>query len=123
MEVCLCKRASKELRFVAYQHAEKDHPSHPFSKKINYHASLDWMSRFMKKHSDLSIRKPKATSAARAFELKIFLSLDQTLGKKARQLKKTRKFIRNNSSSENTENENYDNCLCYNKLYLKSIDD
>ncbi|XP_037977944.1 MFS-type transporter clz9 isoform X2 [Plutella xylostella] len=53
------------LRKLAYQLAEKNSKAHNFNhdKKI---AGLDWLKGFLKRHPDLSIRKPEATSAARA---------------------------------------------------------
>ncbi|XP_059061706.1 tigger transposable element-derived protein 6-like [Achroia grisella] len=53
------------LRKLAYQLAEKNGKTHKFNhdKKI---AGVDWLKGFLKRHSDLSIRKPEATSAARA---------------------------------------------------------
>ncbi|GBP08843.1 hypothetical protein EVAR_78245_1 [Eumeta japonica] len=59
------KRLSVVLRKFAYQLAEKSGKAQNFNhvKKI---AGVDWLKGFMKRHPDLSIRKPKATSAARA---------------------------------------------------------
>ncbi|CAG9561341.1 unnamed protein product [Danaus chrysippus] len=53
------------LRKLAYQLAEKNGKTHNFNhvKKI---AGIDWLKGFMKRHPDLSIRRPEATSAARA---------------------------------------------------------
>lgn len=53
------------LRKLAYQLAEKNGKAHNFNhdKKI---AGVDWLKGFLKRHPDLSIRKPEATSAARA---------------------------------------------------------
>lgn len=53
------------LRKLAYELAEKNCKAHHFNrdKKI---AGVDWLKGFMKRHQDLSIRKPEATSAARA---------------------------------------------------------
>lgn len=50
---------------MAYQLAEKKSNNHPFVKE-NDKAGLDWVYKFIKTHCDLSIRKPEATSAARA---------------------------------------------------------
>ncbi|CAG9562808.1 unnamed protein product [Danaus chrysippus] len=51
------------LRKLAYQLAEKNGKTHNFNhvKKI---AGIDWLKGFMKRHPDLSIRRPEATSAA-----------------------------------------------------------
>jgi len=65
MEARLFGLTTKEIRLLAYQLAEKNQISHPFVKE-NDQAGLDWMYSFMKRHPDLSIRKPEATSAARA---------------------------------------------------------
>lgn len=53
------------LRKLAYELAEKNCKAHNFNrdKKI---AGVDWLKGFMKRHPDLCIRKPEATSAARA---------------------------------------------------------
>lgn len=47
MEARLFGLTSKDLRFSAYQFAEKNKISHPFSKE-NDQAGLDWMYNFMK---------------------------------------------------------------------------
>jgi len=65
MEARLFGLTTKEIRLLAYQLAEKNQINHPFAKE-NDQAGLDWMYNFMKRHPDLSIRKPEATSAARA---------------------------------------------------------
>lgn len=65
MEARLFGLTSKELRLLAYQLAEKNKIKHPFAKE-NDQEGLDWMYNFMKRHPNLSIRKPEATSAARA---------------------------------------------------------
>lgn len=65
MESRLFGLTTKEIRLLAYQLAEKNQINHPFAKE-NDQAGLDWMYSFMKRHPDLSIRKPEATSAARA---------------------------------------------------------
>lgn len=65
MEARLFGLTTKEIQLLAYQLAEKNQINHPFSKE-NDQAGLDWMYNFMKRYPDLSIRKPEATSAARA---------------------------------------------------------
>lgn len=53
------------LQNLAYQLAEKNAKVHNFNhdKMI---AGVDWLKGFMKRHPDLSIRKPEATSAVQA---------------------------------------------------------
>ncbi|CAH1956803.1 unnamed protein product [Acanthoscelides obtectus] len=53
------------LRKLAYQLAEKNSKAHNFNHD-KMMAGVDWLKGFMKRHPDLSIRKPAATSAARA---------------------------------------------------------
>lgn len=65
MKVRLFGLTTKEIRLLAYQTCRKNQINHPFAKE-NYQAGLDWMYNFMKRHPDLSIRKPEATSVARA---------------------------------------------------------
>lgn len=64
MEARLFGLTSLELRSLAYQLAVKNNISHTFCK--NDLAGVDWLYGFMKRHSDLSLRQPEATSAARA---------------------------------------------------------
>jgi len=63
MEARLFGLTTEKIRLLAYQLAEKNQINHPFVKE-NDQAGLDWMYSFMKRHPDLSIRKPEATSAA-----------------------------------------------------------
>lgn len=53
----------KELRILVCQLAEKNGISHPFK---NGQADKAWFSTFMKRHEELSLRKPEPTSKARA---------------------------------------------------------
>lgn len=55
----------KEFRRLAYQLAEKNNCSHNFNKTSEM-AGEDWMKGFLKRHCDLSLKKPEATSGARA---------------------------------------------------------
>ncbi|KAJ3658355.1 hypothetical protein Zmor_010098 [Zophobas morio] len=55
----------KEFRRLAYQLAEKNNCSHKFSKTLEM-AEEDWVRGFLTRHRDLSLRKPEATSGARA---------------------------------------------------------
>lgn len=56
---------TKDMRILAYDLAEKNDISHNFdtSKKM---AGRIWLENFLKRNPDLSLRKPEATSAARA---------------------------------------------------------
>jgi hypothetical protein len=64
MEARLIDLTSVKLRSLAYQLAVKNNISHTFCKDDL--AGVDWLYGFMKRHSDLSLRQPEATSAARA---------------------------------------------------------
>ncbi|KAK4873838.1 hypothetical protein RN001_013198 [Aquatica leii] len=55
----------KEFRRLAYQLAEKNNCSHNFNKNSAI-AGEYWLKSFLKHHRDLSLRKPEATSRARA---------------------------------------------------------
>lgn len=55
----------KELRQFAFQLAEKNKLNHNFNKDSQM-AGEDWVQNFMKRHCELSLRKPEATSGARA---------------------------------------------------------
>ncbi|KAJ8943765.1 hypothetical protein NQ318_011977 [Aromia moschata] len=55
----------KELRRLAYQLAARNGCEHPFNEHIEM-AGEDWAQSFMKRHPELSLRKPEATSGARA---------------------------------------------------------
>jgi len=54
-----------ELRKLAFEIAEANHISHSFNhdKKI---AGNDWLIGFRKRHREITLRSPEATSAARA---------------------------------------------------------
>ncbi|XP_072384743.1 uncharacterized protein [Diabrotica undecimpunctata] len=52
-----------ELRELAFDLAERNNIVHPFK---NSKAGLDWVKRFLNRHPNLSLRKPEATSSARA---------------------------------------------------------
>ncbi|XP_014677801.1 PREDICTED: tigger transposable element-derived protein 6-like isoform X2 [Priapulus caudatus] len=54
---------TKELRSLAYQIAERNEINHCFKNEI---AGKDWMTNFLQRHQELSLRKPENTSAARA---------------------------------------------------------
>ena len=55
----------KELRMFAYQLATANDLRIPESWNDNKEAELDWMKHFLKRHRDLSIRNPEATSIQR----------------------------------------------------------
>ncbi|CAG4968026.1 unnamed protein product [Parnassius apollo] len=65
MEERLFGLTTIELRRLAYQLSVKNGKAHNFNtdKKM---AGVDWLKGFLKRHQNLSIRKPEATSAARA---------------------------------------------------------
>lgn len=63
MEARLFGLSSLELRSLAYQLSVKNNISHTFCE--DGLAGVDWLYGFMKRHSDLSLRQPEATSAAR----------------------------------------------------------
>lgn len=65
MEARLFGLTTLELRSLAYQLAVKNCKVHKFNP-TNKMAGVDWVQGFLKRHQDLSIRKPEATSAARA---------------------------------------------------------
>ncbi|XP_072400424.1 uncharacterized protein [Diabrotica undecimpunctata] len=52
-----------ELRELAFDLAERNNIVHPFK---NSKAGLDWVKGFLNRHPNLSLRKPEATSSARA---------------------------------------------------------
>ncbi|KAJ8950065.1 hypothetical protein NQ314_008071 [Rhamnusium bicolor] len=52
-----------EFRELAFALADRNHLSHPFK---DGKAGLEWARGFMDRHPNLSLRKPEATSAARA---------------------------------------------------------
>lgn len=53
-----------ELRKVAYDFAEKNGMKHKFNKNKQI-AGKDWFQAYLKRHPNLSIRKPEATSLGR----------------------------------------------------------
>ncbi|KAJ8956013.1 hypothetical protein NQ318_006289 [Aromia moschata] len=59
----------KELRRLAYQLAVRNGCDHPFNEQTEI-AGEDWVQSFMKRHPELSLRKPEATSGARAIGLR-----------------------------------------------------
>lgn len=53
-----------DLRRIAFQFAEINQLNHPFNKDRKV-AGKDWLISFLKRHGNLSIRRPEATSMAR----------------------------------------------------------
>lgn len=54
-----------DLRYLAYSLAEKNNIPHPFNKEKEM-AGKDWVACFRKRHPNITLRKPEATSMARA---------------------------------------------------------
>lgn len=65
MEARLFGITGKELRILAFQLAERNHIENPFNAETRM-AGEDWLSGFLKRHPELSFRRPEPTSAARA---------------------------------------------------------
>lgn len=64
MEARLFGLTINELRELAYELACRNNLSHPFGEEGK--AGIEWVRGFMARHPTLSLRKPEATSAARA---------------------------------------------------------
>ena len=58
--------SAKSARELAYQFAIKVNKSFPSNWENNKSARKDWLSGFLKRFPELSLRKPEATSLARA---------------------------------------------------------
>lgn len=54
-----------EIRKLAFDLAEKNNIPHPFNKSVGL-AGYDWLAGFRKRHPELTLRTPEATSVARA---------------------------------------------------------
>lgn len=65
MEERLFGLTTLDLRRLAYQLAVRNNKKHNFSNEKEM-AGVDWLNGFLKRNPELSIRKPEATSAARA---------------------------------------------------------
>ena len=55
----------KDIRKLAFTLAESLHLDHPFNK-VKKMAGEDWLSGFLKRNADISVRSPEPTSIARA---------------------------------------------------------
>lgn len=64
MEARLFGLTCNELRELAYELACRNNLSHPFGEEGK--TGIEWVRGFMARHPTLSLRKPEATSAARA---------------------------------------------------------
>ena len=56
---------TRDVRRLAYEIAERRGIQHHCNKASGM-AGIDWLDGFLKRYSDLSIRRPEATSLARA---------------------------------------------------------
>ena len=65
MEKSLYGLTAIDVRKLAFEIAEAAECNHPFSKE-NKMVGKDWLSGFLKRHQDLSIRSPQATNLSRA---------------------------------------------------------
>uniref|UniRef100_A0A1Y1NM29 DDE-1 domain-containing protein n=1 Tax=Photinus pyralis TaxID=7054 RepID=A0A1Y1NM29_PHOPY len=65
MEARLFGLTLTECRQLAFQLADQNRIEHPFNQDRKM-AGQGWMQGFLNRHKDLSIRKPEATSGARA---------------------------------------------------------
>ncbi|XP_043464091.1 uncharacterized protein LOC122499682 [Leptopilina heterotoma] len=65
MEERMFGLTAEEIRKLAFQLAIKTKIKHPFNSEKGI-AGPDWFEKFMKRHPQLSLRKPEPTSAARA---------------------------------------------------------
>lgn len=64
MESRLFGLTTRDVKMLAYQLAIRN-KAHPFKEEMSM-AGRDWLSGFLKRHPQLTIRKPESTSAARA---------------------------------------------------------
>ncbi|KAG5869181.1 hypothetical protein JTB14_023233 [Gonioctena quinquepunctata] len=65
METRMYGLTPRDVRCLAFQLAEKNNITHPFSK-VSQAAGKDWFSQFRKMHPNLSVKSPESTSVARA---------------------------------------------------------
>jgi len=55
----------RDLRRLIFQYCERNKITHPFNKDTEM-AGEDWVTQFLKRHSNLSVRKPEGMSIGRA---------------------------------------------------------
>ncbi|XP_030754595.1 uncharacterized protein LOC115881307 [Sitophilus oryzae] len=55
-----------EVRTLAYQYAIANNKPHPSSWDQNKIAGKEWLRQYLRRHGDLSLRKPESTSLARS---------------------------------------------------------
>jgi hypothetical protein len=55
----------QDLRRLVFQYCERNKINHPFNKEAEM-AGDDWARQFLKRHSNLSVRKPEGMSIGRA---------------------------------------------------------
>lgn len=65
LETRLFGLTRKSVQELAYQLAEQNGFAHNFNKEKG-RAGQEWLDGFLRRHKDISLRKPEATSAARA---------------------------------------------------------
>jgi len=70
METKFFGLTTADVRRLAFQLAEKNGLLHPFSK-VKQAAGSDWLSGFMTRHQNLSVRQPEATSLARSMAFNV----------------------------------------------------
>ena len=65
LEEMLFGLSQNDVKQIAFQLAIKNNLPHPFNTE-NGRAGQDWLNGFLKRHTEISLRTPEATSAARA---------------------------------------------------------
>lgn len=55
-----------QTRILAYEYAQKLNKTFPEKWNLEKRAGIDWMKSFLKRHKNISLRKPENTSLARA---------------------------------------------------------
>ncbi|XP_063876097.1 uncharacterized protein LOC135109041 [Scylla paramamosain] len=64
MEARFFKLTTRDVRYIAFHAARRNNVDHKFNKEVGL-AGKDWLLGFHRRHPQLVIRTPKATSAAR----------------------------------------------------------
>lgn len=59
----------QEVRNLAYQYAAANNKTYPASWNRERTAGKEWLRQFLRRHQDLALRKPEATSLARSISL------------------------------------------------------